>query len=80
MKCKRGLAVEVLESGAGFYLGTKMELEGGLIEPNCRISSYWKYKTEAQEYLKQFENKKVFTDRNCIENNFCNGGTGCFIL
>ena len=67
MKCKKGYEVEVLNSAAGFYLGTKDD-EGF---PNCRISAHSQSR-ELAEYL--IPNRQT----NCIENEFCNGGRGCF--
>ena len=69
MKCKKGLEIQVLKSAAGYYIGTLTE-EG---EPNCRISTqYAKSAHDAAHYL--------LLDRqtNCMENEFCNGGKGCF--
>ena len=77
MQCKKGYEIKVLQSSGGFYIGTRREFKGGLIEPHCRISSYWKYKNEAQEFLTQVENKKAYTSRVCTENIFCNGRNGC---
>lgn len=70
--CKQGYEVTVLESYAGYYIGTHDE-EGF---PNCRLSQqYYKTKDEAEEALEG----RTFTERNCVENNFCNGGHGrCF--
>ena len=68
MKCIKGYEVQPLKSGAGWYLGT-LDEEG---LPNCRISTrYAKTKEEAEE---------LPADRqtNCIENEWCNGGCGCF--
>ena len=67
MKCKKGFEVKVCQSGAGYYLGT-MDKEG---LPNCRISDYAETEKEAEKLpmVRQFK---------CVENEFCNGGTGCF--
>lgn len=69
MKCKKGYEVKPLKSAAGYYLGTVDE--HGF--PNCRISTqYAKTREDALNYL--------IADRqiNCIENEFCNHGRGCF--
>lgn len=68
MKCKKGYEVKPLKSAAGWYVGT-LDPEGF---PNCRIST---------EYAKSEEFAKILIlDRQigCIENEFCNGGEGCF--
>ena len=65
-KCKKGCTVEIMASPAGFYMGTKDE--DGL--PNCRISGYCRSK-EMAAYL--IPNRQT----NCMENEWCNGGTGC---
>lgn len=74
MKCIKGYEVEVMKSPAGFYLGTK-DNEGF---PNCRISGYCQM-LEIAEYLLE-ENIEDFANRQtgCIENEYCNGGRGCF--
>ena len=74
MKCIKGFEVEVMKSPAGYYLGTK-DSEGF---PNCRISGYCQM-LEIAEYLLD-ENVEDFANRQtgCIENEFCNGGRGCF--
>ena len=65
LKCRKGYYVEVLRSPAGLYIGTKDE--EGL--PNCRISGYAERVTD------------LIPDRqtSCIENEYCNGGMGCFL-
>lgn len=69
MKCKKGYEIQVLRSGAGYYLGTVDEL--GF--PNCRVSiDYARTREEAEKYL--------IPDRVCEENLFCNGYTGCGIV
>ena len=65
--CRRGYEIQVLRSGAGYYLGTVDE-EGF---PNCRISSGYAKTRELAENL--------LPDRVCMENTFCNGGEGCYI-
>lgn len=67
MKCIKGFEVEVMKSPAGYYLGTK-DKEGF---PNCRISGYCQSK-ELAPYL--IPNRQT----NCIENEYCNDGKGCF--
>lgn len=68
MKCKKGYDVKPLKSAAGWYVGT-LDHEGF---PNCRISTGYAESEEAAVMLpldRQIE---------CIENEFCNGGRGCF--
>lgn len=68
MKCVRGLEVQALRSGAGYYLGTVCP-DGS---PNCRVSQgYARTKQEAEKMLRC---DRQFAD----ENMFCNGGFGCF--
>lgn len=69
MKCKRGLEVQVLKSNAGYYIGTLTE--DGF--PNCRI-------TRSYSATEEDARSKLLLDRQigCIENEFCNGGKGCF--
>ena len=67
-KCIKGYEVQVLSSPAGFYLGTLDE--DGL--PNCRISTqYAKTREQAEDLM---PDRQV----GCIENEWCNGGKGCF--
>lgn len=68
MKCRKGYEVEVMKSPAGYYLGTK-DKEGF---PNCRISGYCKSE-ELAPYL--IPSRQT----NCIENEYCNEGRGCFV-
>ncbi len=68
MKCKKGYTVEIMASPAGFYMGTK-DNEGF---PNCRISGYCRSKEMAAYLIPNRQN-------NCIENEYCNGGTGCML-
>ena len=68
VKCRKGYEVIVCKSAAGYYIGTKDE-EG---MPNCRIST---------GYAPTEEDAKLLPlDRQvgCIENEYCNGGEGCF--
>lgn len=68
MKCIKGYEIQALRSGAGWYLGT-LDEEGF---PNCRVST---------QYAKTAEDaEKLPLDRQCgcIENEWCNGGKGCF--
>lgn len=66
-KCKKGFTLEVCKSAAGYYLGTKDEI----CCPNCRLTDYAATPEEAEQLqlLRQFS---------CVENVFCNEGTGCF--
>ena len=68
LKCKKGFKVEILKSGAGYYLGT-LDNDGF---PQCRLSTrYAATEKDAQD---------LSLDRQfgCIENEYCNSGTGCF--
>lgn len=70
MICRRGYKVVVLDSYAGYYIGTLDEE----FCPNCRISStYYKTKEEAN---KDLENRS-FVFRYSAENIICNCGKGC---
>jgi hypothetical protein len=64
-KCKKGYVVEILKTPAGYYIGTKDE--EGL--PNCRISGY------SENGIGLIPDRQV----GCIENEYCNGGMGCFL-
>ena len=69
MICRQGREVRVLQSN-GWYIGTTDE-DG----PYCRVSGqYWPSREAAQDAL----GKGKFSQRDCVENNFCNGGNGCF--
>lgn len=69
--CRKGFEIQVLSSGAGYYIGTFDPKEG----PNCRISKdYWKKKEDAVKALESMS----FVDRSyAIENEFCHEGRGC---
>ena len=68
MKCKKGYEIKACSSAAGYYLGT-IDEDGF---PNCRISTaYAKTKEDAEKL-------PMDRQRFCIENEYCNGGTGCF--
>ena len=68
MQCKKGFEIQPMHSPMGYYMGTVDER--GL--PNCRVST--RYAKTHEEAL------KLSLDRQsgCIENEFCNGGKGCF--
>lgn len=66
-KCRRGFTIISRESMTGFYLGTVDEI--GL--PNCRCSKYFESKEELES--------SAIRERDCIENDYCNGGQGCFV-
>jgi Lon protease-like protein len=70
--CKQGRVVQVMRSAAGYYIGTIDE-----DEPYCRLSmEYFPDEKTAQYAL---ENRE-FNERDCVENNYCNGGIGrCFV-
>ena len=70
MKCRKGYEVKPLKSAAGYYLGT-LDEEGF---PNCRISNRYaetEFKASLLHMDRQFR---------CMENEFCNGGKGCFLI
>jgi len=67
MKCVRGYDIEVLRSGAGYYIGTRDDI--GL--PNCRISNQYAKNSKDAEDL-------PMDRQNNMENCYCNGGRGCF--
>lgn len=67
IKCRKGKEIQILRSGAGYYLGTVTE-DGC---PNCRVSIGY-----APTYEKA---KELLPDRVCEENMFCNGYKGCNI-
>lgn len=70
MKCVKGLEIRVLNSHAGYYIGTINQE----CFPNCRLSQeYYKKKEEAQTAL----DNHTFTLRTCTENQFC-APNGCF--
>jgi hypothetical protein len=72
MICNRALLVEVLQSGAGYYIGTMYkEPVTNFVEPNCRISGYFATKEEAEARLEDGK----FERRDCVENQFC----GCWV-
>lgn len=66
--CKRGLQVFPMKSAAGWYMGTR-DVDG---YPNCRITR--EYAETREECLKLVLNRQI----GCMENEFCNGGKGCF--
>lgn len=71
IKCVRGHLVQALNSAAGWYVGT-IDEDGF---PYCRISQgYYKTCKDAEDAIKN----GTYTQRTCIENQFCNSGMGCF--
>jgi hypothetical protein len=68
MTCKKGYEIQVLMSGAGYYIGTMDNTYG----PNCRISEYFPRRDMAEKAL-----KTGFKQRDCMENDHCSGGN-CF--
>lgn len=62
--CQKGHKISVLRSAAGYYVGTADE-DG----PYCRLSGYGKSSADPA----------LNTERECIENQWCNGGSlsGC---
>jgi len=73
MKCTQGHLLQVLKSGAGWYIGTLIrDEEFNADMPNCRVSGYYRSREEAQEAL-----AGGFVLRECAENDFCSQGVGC---
>lgn len=73
MICRKGFEIEILKSAAGCYIGTR-DKEGF---PNCRISGYCEvdyFSPLLEENIDLFANRQT----GCIENEYCNGGEGCF--
>ena len=67
MICKQGKEVRILDSKAGYYIGT---LNHGA--PYCRCSEYFRTFTEAN---RAFDNG--WKMRDSMEVHACNGGAGC---
>lgn len=63
-KCRKGHELQVLHSTAGHYVGT-LDPEDGA--PFCRITGY----------ARKPEGLAGTPERQCMENQFCNGGCGC---
>ncbi len=76
MKCRRGYELEVLQSGAGWYVGTK---DGWM--PNCRLTEYFGTAETTVDILTCMEedvvSRAVYV-RDSADNDFCNGCKGCF--
>ena len=71
MICTKGKTLEVLESAAGYYIGT---LDEG---PYCRLSDcYWQHKHEAQAALDSLEFPVRY---NSVEILYCSGGQ-CLLM
>lgn len=68
MKCKKGFNITVCKSAAGYYIGTVDE--DGV--PNCRISGY-------ADNEKDADSLSMSRQFGCVENEYCNGGRGCFV-
>lgn len=72
-KCINGIEVKVLNSAAGYYIGTVDE--DGF--PNCRISSL--YYPSQEDALRTFKSGVYPVRSNAEETLFCNSGRGCQI-
>ena len=69
MKCIKDYEIKVMQSGAGYYIGTT---EDGC--PYCRLSAdYYSTRAEAEQAMRELS----FMPRVAAENIFCNGGAGC---
>ena len=68
MKCIKGYEIQACRSACGWYMGT-LDEDGC---PNCRIST--QYANTAEDAERLVLDRQV----DCIENEWCNGGRGCF--
>jgi len=73
MRCVKGNEIRVLSSGAGLYIGTVDAKDG---TPYCRVSQEYYHSAALANFALE---KKAFTVRNCMENQFCSGGL-CLML
>lgn len=65
MRCIKGHKIEILKSGAGYYVGTR---EDGF--PYCRLSDYRQEPGELDDY----NYSRIFY---AMENQYCNGCRNC---
>lgn len=72
MYCKKGHEIQVLNSAAGYYIGTVDKEDGSSY---CRLTGYYKSWGLAEAQLR--DRGVIANTRNCVENEFCNGGSGC---
>ena len=68
MKCIKGYEITACRSAAGWYMGTVDE-DGC---PNCRLTTQYARSAEEAEQL------PLDRQCGCMENEWCNGGKGCF--
>ena len=70
--CHKGFEIQVLRSGAGYYIGTVDSEDGS---PYCRLSvNYYPTAAAAQKDLDSLS----FEDRGYADEiRFCNEGSGC---
>ena len=68
MQFKKGFQIQPMPSHMGYYMGTVDE-QGF---PNCRVSSRYA-KTQEEALTLPLDRQS-----GCIENEFCNNGSGCF--
>lgn len=72
--CVKGHEVKILNSVAGYYIGTtELDDDSKIKCPYCRVSGYYKTKELAENAL----SKNEFVDRDAVEIMLCNGGEGC---
>lgn len=72
MKCSQGKTLQVLQSAAGYYIGT-VDDSDGFEDPYCRCSGYYPDRDSAVVEI----DLNLFEQRDCVENNYCNLGKGC---
>lgn len=65
-KCINRRTIQIMNSNAGYYLGTVDEHE-----PYCRITGYYSDSATLKAGEYQY--------RDCAENNYCNQCRGCFL-
>ena len=76
--CAKGLEVEVLNSNAGYFLGTIVEQDFEYMVQNCRCTEYYKGYANANDVLQRVASGDYSDVRECANNKFCSGGH-CFM-
>lgn len=79
MKCVRGYDLEVLNTPAGYYIGSMMPLDeedpDSPLCPGCRMTGYMT-KEQAEKLLADGDKERLWmAERDCAENAWCAGGS-----